>query len=64
MIYTNHKILFDAEKCVGCTKCAHNCPADAITGKLMKAHSIDLTKCTRCRTCVDGCPTEAIIEEV
>ena len=50
------------EKCIGCTKCAVNCATGAITGKLMRAHSIDLDKCTRCRTCIDGCPTEAIEE--
>ena len=56
------EIRIDPEKCIGCTKCAVNCATGAITGKLMRAHSIDLDKCTRCRTCIDGCPTEAIEE--
>lgn len=52
----------DPNKCIGCTKCAVNCPAGAISGKLMRVHRIDMDKCTRCRTCVDGCPAEAIEE--
>jgi len=52
----------DPEKCIGCTKCAVNCPVDAINGKLLRVHSIDNDKCTRCRTCAEGCPTEAIEE--
>ena len=53
----------DPEKCIGRTKCAVNCAAGAISGKLMRAHTIDMDKCTRCHTCIDGCPTEAIEEE-
>ena len=56
------EIRIDPEKCIGCTKCAANCAAGAIEGKLMRVHKIDLEKCTRCRTCVEGCPTEAIEE--
>ena len=56
------EIRINPKKCIGCTKCAVNCPADAIVGKLMRVHRIDLAKCTRCRTCVDGCPADAIEE--
>ncbi len=56
------EIRIDPDKCIGCTKCAVNCPTDAISGKLMRAHSIDLDKCTRCRTCIEGCPADAIEE--
>lgn len=30
----------------GCTKCARNCPAGAITGELKKPHHIDPEKCS------------------
>ena len=57
---TNYVI--DQSKCIGCTKCARNCPANAITGELRKPHSIDSTKCIKCGTCKSGCPVGAIKE--
>lgn len=50
----------DSSKCVGCTKCARNCPVDAIKGAKKEAHVIDLEKCIKCGTCVDGCKFDAI----
>ena len=50
------------EKCLGCTKCARNCPVDAITGSLKQPHHIDTSKCIKCGTCKAGCPKNAIEE--
>ena len=50
----------DPEKCKGCTKCAKNCPAGAITGEKKEAHTIDPTKCVKCGVCMDNCKFEAI----
>ena len=52
--------VIDPEKCIGCTKCARNCPVEAITGKVKTAHQIDTTKCIQCGTCKDNCPVGAI----
>jgi NADH:ubiquinone oxidoreductase subunit F (NADH-binding)/(2Fe-2S) ferredoxin len=50
----------DAEKCTGCTVCAKNCPAKAITGDKKKPHAIDTVKCELCGICVDKCKFNAI----
>ena len=50
------------ELCIGCTKCARNCPVDAITGTLRQPHSIDTDKCIKCGSCKAGCPKNAIEE--
>ncbi len=49
--------------CIGCTKCARNCPVEAITGKAQNPHHIDTTKCIKCGACMDGCPVGAVYVE-
>ncbi|SDM62426.1 NADH-quinone oxidoreductase subunit NuoF [Acetanaerobacterium elongatum] len=50
----------DADKCKGCTLCAKNCPAGAITGSVKAAHVIDQTKCIKCGVCMEKCRFGAI----
>ena len=50
------------DKCIGCTKCARNCPVKAITGSPRQKHVIDTAKCIKCGTCKAGCPVNAIKE--
>jgi NADP-reducing hydrogenase subunit HndC len=50
----------EPDKCIGCTKCARNCPVGAISGKLKELHTIDPAKCIKCGVCVDNCPKNAI----
>ena len=50
------------DKCIGCTKCARNCPVDAISGKVKEKHVIDTEKCIKCGACVDNCNFKAIIK--
>ena len=52
----------DQDKCIGCGKCARNCPADAIAktdytapGHKLPSMQIDPAKCLKCGACVDGC---------
>ena len=53
----------DPEKCKGCTLCARNCPADAISGSVREVHHIDMDKCVRCGTCMEKCRFNAIYRE-
>ncbi len=48
------------DTCVGCTKCAKNCPTNAITGWPREVHKIDLDLCIRCGACKKACPVNAI----
>ena len=52
--------VIDPEKCIGCTKCARNCPASAITGEVKKPHTIDPDKCIKCGVCMNNCNFGAV----
>lgn len=48
------------EKCVGCTKCARNCPVGAIAGTVKNPHQIDAAVCIKCGKCVENCKFGAV----
>ncbi len=50
----------DPAKCIGCTKCARNCPVNCISGKVKEPHLIDQEKCIKCGACMANCPVGAI----
>jgi len=49
-----------AEKCKGCGVCKKACPAEAISGVLKEAHTIDPEECVKCGICQTKCPFDAI----
>ena len=55
--------VIDPEKCKGCTLCARQCPAKAITGTVKQPHVIDQEKCIKCGACMDACKFKAIYKK-
>lgn len=48
------------DKCIGCTKCARECPTEAIIGEVKKLHKIVQDKCVKCGICKEVCPVNAV----
>ena len=55
-------ITIDPELCKGCSKCARNCPVNAIKGEIKKPFTIDQKLCIKCGACLSNCPFKAIKE--
>ncbi|HON33355.1 MAG TPA: NADH-ubiquinone oxidoreductase-F iron-sulfur binding region domain-containing protein [Synergistales bacterium] len=53
----------DPDKCIGCTRCARECPVKAISGEVKKPHLIDQDLCIKCGRCMAVCPVKAISVE-
>ena len=53
----------DPTKCRGCSKCARNCPVNAIEGELRKPFVIDESKCIKCGACKANCAFDAVRED-
>ena len=49
----------DPDKCLGCGKCAKDCPTGAISKAGNKKYAIDQEKCIKCGSCMDSCPDKA-----
>ena len=58
------RFVIDPGKCKGCSKCARNCPVNAISGKIKSPYVIDQDKCIKCGACVTNCAFGAVTEEV
>ena len=62
--------VIDQDKCIGCGKCAKNCPADTIfktdyvaPGHKLASYTIDPAKCVKCGACLSGCKFGAISKQ-
>lgn len=53
----------DPEKCVGCTVCVKECPAEAIIGQAKSPHEILQYQCIGCGACMTVCKFDAITKE-
>ncbi len=54
------QILWDRDKCIGCSACFHTCRERAVSLSAAKEVSIDACKCAGCLRCVINCPAGAL----
>ena len=64
--YARHQIKraykINKDKCIGCHRCARECPVKCISGKAKEKHEINEDKCIACGTCFRACPVGAVLE--
>ncbi|PKK39295.1 NAD-reducing hydrogenase subunit HoxF [Clostridiaceae bacterium JG1575] len=60
-VCTNLTEYFINDTCIGCTKCARNCPVSCIQGAVKERHVIDAAQCIKCGTCEEVCPVSAVV---
>jgi electron transport complex protein RnfB len=52
--------VIDEDLCIGCVKCIHACPVDAIAGASKFLHTVIAAWCTGCELCIPPCPVDCI----
>jgi electron transport complex protein RnfB len=52
--------VIDEQICIGCMKCIHACPVDAIVGASQQMHTVLVRHCTGCELCLPPCPVDCI----
>ena len=52
--------VIDEPRCIGCVRCIHACPVDAIAGAQDYLHTVIEEFCTGCALCVPACPVDCI----
>ena len=57
------RYVINPDLCKGCSKCARNCPVNAISGIVKHPYTIDTTKCIKCDACRSNCAFDAIYVE-
>ena len=57
------RYVINPDLCKGCSKCARNCPVNAISGVVKQPYTIDTTKCIKCDACRSICAFDAIYVE-
>ncbi len=62
--------VIDKDKCIGCGRCAKNCPGEAIIktdyvapGHKLPSYEINLDKCVKCGACIGFCKPGAIYKD-
>jgi len=57
------RYVINPDLCKGCSKCARNCPVNAISGVVKQPYTIDTNKCIKCDACRSNCAFDAIYVE-
>ena len=52
--------VIDEDTCIGCVRCIHACPVDAIVGAPKLMHTVIESECTGCGLCLPPCPVDCI----